>query len=126
MKAHSDAELTKLQTEQADTMDDLCHIYRISSSSGTYGNTVETRTISLSGVACGIDFTGGKVVQRGETFFVDYDAILRIDDCVVVLMTDEIELIEKGTFAISGTFKPFSAPTVNSSVQKVQLKRQAP
>lgn len=118
--------LSRLQSVQSDAMDDLCHIQRITLVSGTYGNTVETRTYVVSGQPCGIEFTNGKVVQRGETQFVDYDAILRLVDGVFILITDEVILIEKGEFAISGTFKPFSQPIVNSSVQKIQLKRQTP
>ena len=121
---HND--LTRLKRIQADVMDDVCHIYRVALVSGTYGNNVESRSLFASGVACGIQFTDGKIVQRGETLFVDYDAILRIADTVPITTNDEVELIEKGVTMISGTFKPFSAPTVSSSVQHVQLKRQTP
>jgi hypothetical protein len=118
--------LFRLQSVQADTMDDRCNIIHVSLSSGTYGNSLETRTLFMSNVPCGIEFTGGKIVQRGEMQFVDYDCLLRIADDIPVQMNDEIALIEKGEFLISGTFKPYSAPVVNSSVQKIQLKRQAP
>lgn len=126
MKPITSQELQRLEALQSAVMDDLCHIRRVTLSSGTYGNTVESRVFVVSGQPCGIEFTNGKVTQRGETQFVDYDAILRIRDGIFVLMTDEIELIEKGEFQISGTFKPASAPIVNSSVQKIQIKRQAP
>lgn|SRR5574341_305596 len=115
-------DFTRLASVQADAMNDLCNIHHITFSSGTYGNLTETRT-TVSGVACGIDFISGQLIQRGETIFVEYDAILRLRDTVSILMTDDIELIEKGEFVISGTFKPYSAPTVNSSVQHVQLRR---
>lgn len=117
---------TRLKAIQASVMDDLCNIYRVTLVSGTYGTNVESRSVLSTGVACGIEFTNGKIVQRGQAIFVDYDAILRIADTVPLLMTDEIELIEKGEFLISGTFKPNSAPTVSSSVQHIQLKRQMP
>ena len=118
--------LSRLQDVQADTMDDLCNVYRVSLSSGSYGNNVETRSLVASSVPCGIQFTNGQTKESGQVRIVDYDCILRVADGVTILMTDEIDLIEKGQFAISGTFKPFSAPTVNSSVQHVQLKRQTP
>jgi hypothetical protein len=126
MKKISTAQLQQNQRFQLDAMDDLCHIQRITLSSGTYGNTVETRIYAASGTPCGIQFTNGQVKQSGQIMFVDYDCILRIVDNISVLMTDEIVLVEKGEFQISGTFKPYAAPTVNSSVQHVQLKRQSP
>lgn len=119
--------LSRLKQVQAAVMDDLCHIYRVSRSSGTYSTQItETRTLVHSGTPCGIQFTNGQTVRGGQVQFVEYDAILRVVDGITVLMTDEIELVEKGEFQISGTFKPFSHPKVNSSVQKVQLKRQVP
>jgi hypothetical protein len=116
-------EITRLQSLQSAAMDDVCHVISVTLSSGTYGNTVETRAYVYSGTPCGIEFTNGKIIRRGETEFVEYDAILRIANDKVILMTDEIELIEKGVTVISGTFKPHSAPVVNSSVQKVLLQR---
>jgi hypothetical protein len=107
-------------------MDDLCSIYTVTRSSGTYGNNVETRAYSYSGTACGIRLTNGQIMVRGQLQFVEYDAILRVSDDVIIHEDDEIDLIEKGQFQISGTFKPYSAPVVNSSVQHITLKRQIP
>jgi hypothetical protein len=118
------ANFLSLKKVQASVMDDLCNIYRITTVSGTYGNVTSQRTLYASGVACGIRMTNGTIVERGQVRFVDYDAMLRIVDTIPILTTDEIEPIKKGEFQISGTFKPYSAPTVNSSVQHVQLKRQ--
>ena len=107
MKPISTAQLQRNQRFQLDAMDDKCHIQRITLSSGAYGNTTEARIYIASGTVCGIEFTNGKIVQRGETQFVDYDCVLRIVDTVSVLMTDEVILVEKGEFLISGTFKPY-------------------
>lgn len=115
-----------LKSQQASVMDDRCSIYTISRSSGTYGNNVETRAYSYSGTACGIKLTNGQIMIRGQVQFVDYDAVLRLPDTIVIQADDEIDLIEKGLFQISGTFKPYSAPVVNSSVQHITLKRQIP
>jgi hypothetical protein len=123
MKAKSGAELSRLSVEQADAMGDLCHIYHVSLSSGTYGTrTTESLTI-VSGVACGIQFTNGRTVQSGNLLLVDYDALLRLPTSVVLSMGDEVELVEKGELLVSGTFKPYVQPVINSSVQHVQLKR---
>lgn len=119
--------LGSLAKAQLSVMDDLCNIYRVTTVSGTYGtSTRSVRTLLVSGVACGIQLTNGQIVQRGQVQFVDYDAVLRLRDTQTILTTDEIELIEKGDFVISGTFKPNSQPIVNSSVQKIRLKRQTP
>lgn len=116
-------DFTRLADVQADAMNDICHIHHITFSSGTYSTkSTETRT-SITGVACGIHFTGGQLVQRGETIFVEYDVILRLPANQPVLLDDDIELVEKGIYLISGTFKPYSMPTVNSSIQHVQLQR---
>lgn len=119
-------DLASLKRAQLDVMDDLCDIYTVSRSSGTYGNNVETRAYSYSGTHCGIRLTNGQVMIRGQLQFVDYDAILRVADTIVVHEDDEIELRQKGKFLISGTFKPYSAPVVNSTIQHILLKRQTP
>lgn len=123
MKKLQPRDYSRLASVQADAMNDLCNITHVTFSSGTYSTQgTETRVI-VSGVPCGIDFTGGRVVQRGQALLIDYDAILRLSASQSILLTDEIELIEKGTFLISGTFKPYSYPVVNSTVQHVTLKR---
>lgn len=119
----TDGELSLLKLEQVASMGDLCNIYHVSLVSGTYGNT-ETRTLFASGTACGIKFTNNTVRENRQVQFVDYDAVLRLVNDIPIGMTDEIELVEKGAFLISGTFKPYSAPTVNSTIQHVTLKRQ--
>lgn len=124
--AHS-VNLARLKKHQADVMDDKCVIYHVSFSSGTYSTkATETRTLFASGVACGVKFTNNQVVQHGQAMFVEYDAVLRVSSDRPIAMTDEILLVEKGEFVISGTFKPFSQPVVNSTVQKIQLKRVVP
>ena len=126
MRRQADAELTKIATEQSTTMDDICNIYHVSLSSGTYGTQIKETLTMVSGVACGIKFTGGQVIQRGQTLLVDYDVMLRLDADVSVSTSDQVQLFEKGTYLVSGTFKPFSQPTFNSTVQHVELKRVAP
>lgn len=120
------ATLQRLKNYQAETMDDRCNIVRVSFSSGTYSTQgTETRTM-VSGVACGIEFTGGQIKQGGQVLLVDYDARLRLRADQPVFITDEIQLIEKGEFIVSGTFRPYSQPVVNSTVQHVPLKRVTP
>ena len=123
MKAPSGRVLNKIQQIQADTMDDRCNIVHLTFSSGTYSTQGTETRVMVSGVACGIDFTDGQIMERGQVLLVDYDAILRLSASQSVLLTDEIQLMEKGEFLISGTFKPSSQPVVSSSVQHVQLKR---
>lgn len=123
MKKLQTGDYSRLASVQADAMNDLCNITHITFSSGTYSTQGTEARVMVSGVPCGINFTSGRVVQRGQVLLVDYDAILRLSDSQPVLLTDEIQLVEKGEFVISGTFKPYSQPTVNSSVQKVPLKR---
>jgi hypothetical protein len=77
----------------------------------------------VSGVACGFMFTNNGIRQSNQLSLVEYDALLRLPDDQPVLITDEIQLLEKGEFMVSGTFRPASQPVVNSSVQYVQLKR---
>lgn len=134
MRTVKDAELTKLQSEQSFAMQDLCHIHHISRASGTYGtHSSQTRT-SVTGVACGIEFPKdlvrnlkqGNVQTSPQLLIMDYDCILRLTATQPILLTDEVELVEKGEFLISGTFRPVNPPTVNSTVQKVQLKRVVP
>jgi hypothetical protein len=125
MKKISTAQLQRNQRFQLDAMDDLCNVYRVGFATGTtYPNTVKVRTAVYSNLPCGIHFTNGQVKQGGQVMFVDYDCILRIVDNVTILTDYEVDLVEKGEFLVSGTFKPNSAPTVNSSVQNLQLKRQ--
>ena len=124
MRLPSDAEINKLKATQEDAMADLCHIYHITLSSGTYGNTTETRTM-VSGTACGIHFTNGQTIQRGQVLLIDYDVLLRVPLSQDIGLKDEVQLIEKGVSLVSGTFKLTSNPTVNSTVQHVQLKRIA-
>ena len=126
MRKLAPRDFDRLASLQSEAMNDLCNIYSVSMASGTYGNNVETRVFSSSGTSCGIQFTNGKTAVRGQVQFVDYDVILRIPADVAVGMDDEIDLIEKGDFLISGTFKPYAYPVVSSSVQHVLLKRQAP
>lgn len=134
MRTLKDAELTRLQSEQVNAMDDVCHIYHVTRSSGTYGtHSTQSRTV-VSGVACGIDFPKdvvrnlkqGNVQTSPQLLLMDYDCILRVAPSVSIKLTDEVELIEKGNLVISGTFRPVNPPVLNSSVQKVQLKRVVP
>lgn len=124
MRSLSANELSRISSVQSDAMNDRCNIIHISLSSGTYSTQgTETRSM-VSGAVCGIEFTGGQIVERGQTLFVEYDAVLRVSASQPIFVTDEIQLIEKGVYVISGTFKPYSQPVVNSSVQHVLLKRQ--
>lgn len=126
MKKLQPRDFSRLATTQQEAFNDVCHIHHLTLSSGTYSTKVtETRT-SITGVHCGIKLTGGTIVQRGETIFVEYDAILRLPASQSVAINDDIELIEKGEFVISGTFKPYGMPVVNSSIQHVNLKRGVP
>jgi hypothetical protein len=119
----SDAALNRLKQHQNDVMDDRCNIVHITRSSGTYSTqSTETRSM-VSGVACGIQFTNGQMRQGSQVLVVDYDAVLRLPASQTILLSDEVQLIEKGDYLISGTFKPTSYPTVSSSVQRVLLKR---
>lgn len=77
----------------------------------------------VSGVPCGFDFTNGQLRQGSQVLLVEYDAVLRLPSNQPLLITDEVLLIEKGVTVVSGTFTPVSYPTVNSSVQKVNLRR---
>lgn len=123
MKKLQPRDYSRLSNTQAEVMNDLCNIHHISFSSGTYSTkSTEVRT-SVTGVACGFQMTNGRLVQRGQTIVVEYDALLRLPANQPVGIADDIELIERGEFVVSGTFKPFSTPVVNSSVQHVQLKR---
>lgn len=127
MRKQSANELGRLASVQSEAMNDLCNIYQVSFASGTYGTQItETRSFRHSGTPCGIEFTDGQVQRRNEVAFVEYDCILRLSDATPVLMSDEIDLVEKGEFLISGTFKPASYPVVSSSVQHVKLKRIVP
>lgn len=123
MRLPSDSELSKLMDTQASAMGDLCNIHQVSFASGTYGSQTEETRTTVSNVPCGIQFTGGGIVQRGQILLVDYDVILRLAPDVEVGMEDDITLIEKGSIVLSGTFKPFAHPTVSSTVQHVLLKR---
>ena len=117
--------LPKISAIQKSVMKDVCNIKHVTLSSGTYSTKTTKSYTIVSGVACGIKFTGGRLVQSGQTILVDYDAVLRLPASLPIYMTDEIELVEKGDTIISGTFMPYAQPVVNSTVQHVQLKRQA-
>lgn len=124
MKRVSTSQIQRNQSLQTDAMDDLCHIAHITRSSGTYSTqSTETRSL-VTGVACGIQFTNGQIKQGGQVLLVDYDAVLRLPANQPIFVTDEIELVEKGEYVVTGTFRPASNPVVNNSVQRVQLKRQ--
>ncbi len=123
MRLPSNAETDNKKTSQASNMDDLCHIKHVSMSSGTYGNSVENYT-NVTGVACGIQFTNTNIRQGGgQVLLVDYDVLLRLPLGTNIFITDEFTLVEKGDTQISGSFKPNGLPTVNSSVQHLQLRR---
>lgn len=116
-----------LKQQQISVMDDLCNVFSVALSSGTYSTSVtKTRTLVVSGVPCGIQFTNNQIIQRGEIRFVEYDVMLRVQSDLTVKMTYEFDLIDKGNTIISGTFIPTSQPVVNSSVQKIKLKRIIP
>ena len=124
MRLPSSTEINNLKATQEDAMADVCNIYHITLSSGTYSTQgTETRSM-VSGVACGFVFTGGSTVERGQVLLIDYDVLLRIPANITVRLADEIELVEKGVTMASGTFKVTDNPTVNSTVQHVRLKRQ--
>jgi hypothetical protein len=127
MKKISTAQLQRNVRFQLDAMDDLCNIIHVSRGSGTFGtHSTYTRTV-VSGIHCGIEFPQNieRNLRQGteQLLLMDYDCILRVAPDQTIPLTSEIELVEKGEILISGTFRPVNLPTVNSSVQKVQLKR---
>jgi hypothetical protein len=123
MRATSAAELQRLVNEQEGAFDDLCNIYSISRSSGTYGTqTTETR-VTTANIPCGFQYVNGRVREDGRALLVESDVLLRLPTSVVISMGDEVELVEKGEYTVSGTFKPAGQPTFNSTVQHVYLKR---
>jgi hypothetical protein len=120
------ADYEMMKSSQLVLMDDLCNIIHIVRSSGTYStSSTETRSM-VSGVVCGFQFTNGQITKGGQVLLVDYDAVLRLPSSQPVFVTDEVQLMEKGDTMVSGTFRPASNPVVNSSVQRVLLKRVAP
>lgn len=131
MRRQSAVELSKISAEQSAAMDDLCNIYSITRSSGTYSTqSTEVRNIRASGVACGIKFSDntfrlGRTTQSiaGDVLLIDYDVMLRLPASQVISIGDEVQLYEKGQFLVSGTFTLIAAPVVNSTVQRVGLRR---
>lgn len=123
MKKLNARDYQRLASIQTDTMQDLCNIYHVTLVSGTYSTQIRESTVLVSGVVCGFHLTNGSVFIRGQALTVEYDAVLRITASQPIGLNDTFELVERGNFQISGSFKPFSMPVVNSSVQHVQLKR---
>ncbi len=73
MRALSDGELDKLKASQAESMQDVCDIYRVTYSSGTYGNNVETLSPVATGTLCSFQFAVGTLRQSNQVLLVDYD-----------------------------------------------------
>jgi hypothetical protein len=123
MRALSDGELDKLKASQAESMQDICDIYRVTYSSGTYGNNVETLSPVATGTLCSFQFAVGTLRQSNQVLLVDYDVMLRIPSTISVRLDDKVTLREKGNTMVSGTFSPYAPPIVNEMVQYVKLKR---
>ena len=123
MRALPDAELDKLKASQAESMQDTCHIYRPSYSSGTYGNNVETYAPIATGTLCSFQFMLGTIRETNQLLLIDYDVMMRIPSTVGVRLNDQITLVEKGNTMVSGSFSPHGQPVVNEMVQYVKLKR---
>lgn len=127
MRKASSRQLQHNQDAQSAVMGDLCNIYRLTFVTGTYSDDESYTTSGTFNVPCGIHFENGQVRQvqgNEQVLLLDYDVMLRLSASQTVLMSDDIQLVEKGEFVISGTFQPSSQPTVNSSVQHVPLKRK--
>ena len=123
MRALPDAELDKLKASQAESMQDTCHIYRPTYSSGTYGNNVETLSPVTTGTSCSFQFMLGTIRETNQLLLVDYDVMMRIPSTVGVRLDDQIILVEKSNTIVSGKFAPHAQPIVNEMVQYVKLKR---
>lgn len=123
MRSLKEQELNRLSDVQADVMNDLCNIYTVTMVSGTYGTNTTKVRVGVTNIPCGIHFTNGATVERGQVLLVDYDVLLRIPSDRQVSISSEIELVEKGETVVSGTFNLYAEPKFNSSVQLLQLKR---
>jgi len=117
-------ELSRLQSVQAQAMNDVCNITQRTFVSGAYSDDETFTTTVISGVPCGIKFTNGQLTSHGQVVLLDYDVVIRLSSAQPVGIDDLIDLVEKGTTVVSGTFIPYDSPTVNSSVQHVRLKRK--
>jgi hypothetical protein len=125
MRALPDAELNKLKASQRESMQDLCHIQRVTYVSGTYGNNVEQLAYLVSGTTCSFQFMLGTMREANQVLLVDYDVMMRIPSTIGIRLDDKVTLIEKGNTMVSGTFSPHTQPIVNEMVQYVMLKRVA-
>ena len=123
MRKQTARDFARIANIQSDAMNDRCNILHITRSSGTYSTQGTETRVMVSGVACGFWLTDGQVMERGQVLLVAYDATLRLQATQTIGLADEVQLIEKGEFMVSGTFKLSGNPTVNSSVQHVKLKR---
>ncbi len=123
MRALPDGELDKLKASQAESMQDTCHIYRPTYSSGTYGNNVETLVPYSTGTLCSFQFMNGKMSSDGQVILIEGFWSLRLPSTIPVRIDDEIVLVKKGNTMVSGTFMPSEPPVVNEMVQYLKLRR---
>lgn len=123
MRALPDGELNKLKSSQAESMQDTCHIQRVTYASGTYGNSTESLAYIASGTLCSFQMILGTIRETNQLLLVDYDVMMRIPSTVGVRLDDLVTLVEKGNTMVSGTFAPHGQPIVNEMVQYVKLKR---
>jgi len=123
MRVLPDGELNKLKSSQRESMQDVCHIYRPSYASGTYGNDTLTLTPIATGTLCSFQFAIGDLRETNQLLVVDYDVMLRLPSTIPVRLDDNVTLYEKCNTIVSGTFTPSAQPIVNEMVQYVKLKR---
>ena len=77
MKKFTTGELASMRDIQVDSLQDTCNIGTYAVTYDSYGAPVETFT-TVSGVACGVEMTGGIERRNGQLIITDTDTNIRL------------------------------------------------
>ena len=116
------AQISALKDVQESHMGDVVTIINNTVTQDSYGDVVYSG-VTVSGISCGFEFTGGKKYEKGELVLVDCDAVVRLPVTTTINSDDTVILTQKAGVTHNQTFTVMESPRYNSSVIHVNLKR---
>jgi head-tail adaptor len=101
MRQITSVEVSNLQATQESSFMDTCTVDAYSETYDSYGDILKA-WIPSSGIACGVQITGGTETIKGQVVVTNIDAKIRLSINTPITTQDRITILTRNGIAVSG------------------------
>jgi len=103
-------ELEGFKATQLESLQDTCNLEKYTVTFNSYGEPISSYVVQ-SGIACGVNMTGGKEFYKGSLIETDTDATIRFPLSTDINIKDRITITKRYGVTVSGlTFEVKQEP----------------